>query len=109
MNVDFLTTRARLSANQIALIDPDKGRKWTYDDLNQRAIRLATFLLKFGITKGDRIILFSPNDVAYFDLLFACTKIGAIMVPLNWRLKSIEIKKNYRRLPTEFGFLREPS
>lgn len=93
MNVDFLTTRARLSANQIALIDPDKGRKWTYDDLNQRAIRLATFLLKFGITKGDRIILFSPNDVAYFDLLFACTKIGAIMVPLNWRLKPIEIKK----------------
>lgn len=93
MEIDFLKTRARLSSDQIAVIDPLKERQWTYGQLHQRAINLAHYLLKRNISKGDRVALFAPNDVAYYDLLFACTKIGAIMVPLNWRLKPIEIEK----------------
>ncbi|MGL6299591.1 AMP-binding protein [Streptococcus iniae] len=73
--------------------DPLKGKEWTYEDLNQRAVNLAHYLLAYGISKGDRVALFCPNDIAYFDLLFACTKIGAVLVPINWRLKPIEIKK----------------
>lgn len=45
-----------------------------------------------GSEKGDRIALLSPNHISYFDLLFACGKIGAIFVPLNWRLSNSEIK-----------------
>lgn len=93
MNVDFISTRSRISADDIALIDPLKERKWTYSEVNNRAINLAKFLLEQGVEKGDRVDLFSPNDIAYFDLLFACTKIGAYLVPINWRLKPIEISK----------------
>ncbi|WNZ88896.1 long-chain-fatty-acid--CoA ligase FadD [Streptococcus iniae] len=93
MDVDFLKTRARFSSQQVAIRDPLKGKEWTYEDLNQRAVNLAHYLLAYGISKGDRVALFCPNDIAYFDLLFACTKIGAVLVPINWRLKPIEIKK----------------
>lgn len=93
MDVDFLKTRARFNSHQVVICDPLKGKEWTYKDLNERAINLAHYLLAYGISKGDRVALFSPNDIAYFDLLFACTKIGAILVPINWRLKPIEIKK----------------
>ncbi|MGT2932934.1 long-chain-fatty-acid--CoA ligase FadD [Streptococcus catagoni] len=93
MDVDFLKTRARYSSNKVAVYDPLKERSWTYSQLEKRAINLASYLLRYGISKGDRVALFSPNDISYYDLLFACTKIGASLVPLNWRLKPIEIKK----------------
>ena len=41
--------------------------------------------------KGERVALLSPNHISYFDLLFACMKLGAIFVPINWRLAADEI------------------
>lgn len=92
MDLDYLKVRAQLDGDRIAVIDPNKGKEWTYRALDSRAKRLAVYLRHKGVGPGDRVALFAPNDVAYFDLLFACTKLGAIMVPLNWRLKSAELE-----------------
>ncbi|MHC0039570.1 AMP-binding protein [Pseudoneobacillus sp. C159] len=89
--LDWLENRARISPSGEALIDAETNTVWDYQELNNRAISMASFLLSEGVTKGDRIALLAPNHISYFDLLFACQKIGAIFVPINWRLSIEEI------------------
>lgn len=89
--LDWLENRVRISPHAIAVVDGETGEQWTYLAVNERAKALAFKLLSNGVEKGDRIALLSPNHICYFDLLFACGKIGAIFVPLNWRLSQAEI------------------
>jgi len=89
--IDWIGNRARLTPDRVAIIDADQNRSFTYENINERAQAVAAWLISNGVQKGDRIALLSPNHIAYFDLLFACTKVGAIFVPLNWRLSSEEI------------------
>ncbi|MFT4414868.1 acyl-CoA synthetase [Fredinandcohnia humi] len=90
--LDWIANRARLSPDSIAVVEGEAGIRFTYQELNKRSENVAHYLTSIGIKKGDRIALLSPNHVSYFDLLFACGKIGAIFVPLNWRLSGTEIE-----------------
>lgn len=89
--IDWIESRARLTPDAEAIIDAVQNRKWTYAEVNERAVAIALWLKNKGVQKGERIALLSPNHIAYFDLLFACAKIGAIFVPLNWRLSIEEL------------------
>ncbi|MGG3998743.1 acyl-CoA synthetase [Anoxybacillus kestanbolensis] len=89
--IDWLNKRATLTPNRVAVVDGEKKVYWTYEQLNEEATNLAHSLKQLGIQKGDRVALLSPNDISYFHLLFACTKIGAVFVPVNWRLSKGEI------------------
>jgi fatty-acyl-CoA synthase len=89
---DWLESRARLTPNRIAIVDGETGQKWNYLEMYERVSRMTQHLYETGIEKGDRVALLSPNHVCYFDLLFACRKLGAIFVPLNWRLSPYEIE-----------------
>ncbi|MFC4799797.1 long-chain fatty acid--CoA ligase [Neobacillus sp. GCM10023253] len=91
--LDWLENRARLSPNKAAIIDVKTNETWTYEQLSARANNAAANLQNRGVKKGDRVALLAPNDICYFDLLFACGKIGAIFVPLNWRLSVHEINE----------------
>ncbi|WP_223591686.1 acyl-CoA synthetase [Neobacillus bataviensis] len=91
--LDWLENRARLSPKKPAIIDEKTDKACSFKELNNRVKCTADWLLERGIKKGDRIALISPNHISYFDLLFACGKIGAIFVPLNWRLSFQEIKE----------------
>ena len=94
MNLDWIKTRAVDTPDKVAVIDPIKQTEFTYEQLNQRAEMLARHLVENeGIKRGDRIGTFVPNDIAIIDFLLAAIKIGAVFVPLNWRLKPIEIGK----------------
>lgn len=89
--VDWLESRSRLTPERTAVVDAETGHRWNYQDMNERACRLAAWLQTEGIGYGDRVVLISPNHVAYLDILFACAKVGAIFVPLNWRLSVCEL------------------
>jgi len=91
--LDWLENRARLTPNKDAIIDEKTSKAWTFKELNKRANSTASWLHARGVKKGDRIALLSPNHISYFDLLFACGKIGSIFVPLNWRLSLHEINE----------------
>jgi fatty-acyl-CoA synthase len=91
--LDWLENRARLSPNKAAVIEEETNTVWTYKQLNDRATSLSHWLHKQGVKKGDRIALLAPNHISYFHLLFACGKIGAIFVPLNWRLSLQELSE----------------
>jgi fatty-acyl-CoA synthase len=72
-------------------IDGETGERWSYRDLELRAENLAKYLYQLGIRKGDRVAILAPNHICYFDFLFACGKLGALLVPLNWRLSIHEL------------------
>lgn len=90
--VQWLEHRARLTPEAEAIVDAESGKTWTYNELNQRSAALASWLSEQGIHKGDRVALLAPNHISYFDLLFACAKLSAIFVPINWRLSAEEIQ-----------------
>jgi len=86
---DTLGRRALYSPDQLAVVDAGKTphRTFTYSELNNRANRLANWLRDgAGIQKGDRVAILAYNGVEYLDTFFACGKLGAILVCLNWRL-----------------------
>ncbi|WP_078548272.1 acyl-CoA synthetase [Litchfieldia alkalitelluris] len=89
--MDWINHRARISPDSTAIVESENHARYTYNEMNERANRLAQVFLSNGIQKGDRVALLSPNHICYFDLLFACGKIGAIFVPLNWRLAKSEL------------------
>lgn len=89
--LDWLENRARLSPDSVAIIIAENNKSWTYKQINNRAKAIATWISEQGVRKGDRVALISKNDICYFDLLFACGKVGAIFVPINWRLSMEEI------------------
>ncbi|OCA83176.1 long-chain fatty acid--CoA ligase [Bacillus sp. FJAT-27225] len=89
--LDWLESRAKLTPSATAISDAETDRSWSFEQINTRAKAMARWLFEQGIQQGDRVALLAPNDISYFDLLFACGKIGAIFVPLNWRLAQSEL------------------
>jgi acyl-CoA synthetase (AMP-forming)/AMP-acid ligase II len=63
----------------------------SFDGLNARSSRIANALLHRGVGPGDRVAILARNMPAHFELFFGCAKIGAIFLPMNWRLSSREI------------------
>lgn len=70
----------------LALIDTVAGRRYTYAQLADQVINLARFLSTLGVTKGHRVAVLSFNRAEYLILFFAACRLGAILVPLNYRL-----------------------
>src|SRR5712664_2723800 len=89
---DWIAHHAGRRPAKLAIHDLQTGRKFTYADLDRRTDRLAAALAGLGIAKGDRIGLLAPNCAEYFELQFACGRLGAIMLPLNWRLTVPELE-----------------
>jgi fatty-acyl-CoA synthase len=89
---DWMAGHARRTPERLALIDLASGRRFTYREADARVARLAGFLKHIhGIGRGDRVAVLSPNSTDFFDLQFACARLGAIFLPLNWRLAVPEL------------------
>ncbi len=79
-------------------VDPRKDavvfedRRLSYGELNARVNRVANALReRFGVERGDRIGCLLTNCAEYYEIAFACAKIGARFVPFNVRLAGREI------------------
>ena len=89
---DWIESRARIWADRTALVDASTDRVVTYAALDDRARRLArTLHERCGVGGGDRVALLAHNRPIAFELLFACAKLGATVVPLSWRLAPREL------------------
>jgi fatty-acyl-CoA synthase len=87
---EFMTRRAKLTPEREGLVC--EGVRRTFKDLNERANRLAHVMKDLGVGHGDRVALLALNDPEYYDLYFGLGKIGAILVPINYRLAGPEIQ-----------------
>jgi acyl-CoA synthetase (AMP-forming)/AMP-acid ligase II len=63
----------------------------TYAELDDRSSRLARALLDAGVRAGSRVAYLDRTAPEILELLFATAKIGAVTVPLNWRLATAEL------------------
>lgn len=63
----------------------------SFAELHRRSSQLANALLAAGVQAGDRVAILDRTAPATYELFFACAKLGAIMMPLNWRLSAPEI------------------
>src|ERR671924_397042 len=89
---EWLARREQLTPEKVALVDVETQARLTYRVLNMRARALAALLQsEYGIQKGDRVAVLAVNCPEYLDAFFACALIGAILVPLNWRLTVHEL------------------
>jgi len=81
-----------------SILEPKKralyveDQPFTYQELNHRTNQLCHLLVETGIRKGDRIAVLLRNCHQYIEILFGLSKIGAILVPLNWRLAGPELE-----------------
>ena len=87
---EFMSRRALLTPNREGLVCGEIRR--TYGELNERANRLANAMSRLGVGRGDRVAILALNEPEYYDLLFGLGKIGAVLVPVNYRLAGPEIE-----------------
>ena len=87
---------------KIATKFPDKtaivfeGREILYSEIYEGIYSVIDYLLRLGVTKGDRISWLGLNHHKAIEIFFACAGVGAIFVPINWRLSNTEIEKVLR-------------
>ena len=90
--IDWFEKWAEYSPDAVALQDDATGRRYTYAE-SYRLINRAARLLRdvWEVGEGDRVAVLSMNETEYVFLLFACQKVGAILLPLNYRLAPREL------------------
>ncbi|MGP4055627.1 long-chain-fatty-acid--CoA ligase [Mycobacterium sp. 4D054] len=64
----------------------------TYGELDDRSNRVAQAFLGSGVGSGDRVAFVEKNGIEFFDVAFGLAKIGAVGVPVNWRLAAPEMR-----------------
>ena len=90
MNVGALLTANSVRFSQkYALIEGEK--RVTYCELNRRVNRLANKLFSLNLKKGDTASIHLKNSVEFVEIYFALSKLGVVIVPINWRLKGKEL------------------
>ena len=89
---NLLTRRANINANIEALYDVAAGRRFSYAELNAETNKVASLLVDAGVKKGDRVALLLMNSSEFMTAFFATAKLGAVIVPLNWRLIADELE-----------------
>ena len=81
---DFLRRPVTLYPNKTAVVDG--ARRYTYAQLQARVNRLSHALLGLGVQPDDRVCILSPNSHFFLESFYATSQIGAVLVPLNYRL-----------------------
>jgi long-chain acyl-CoA synthetase len=69
------------------------GKRLTFRELHNRVERIAAALSRRGLRTGDRLAVLLPNGLEYIELVYACSLLGVIVVPLNARYSSREIDR----------------
>jgi acyl-CoA synthetase (AMP-forming)/AMP-acid ligase II len=92
---DLLTLHASSQPAKLAVIDDRPGESvvsWTYAQLEAEANRLANVLASLGVGQGEKVIWCGPNSPQVVAVINATRKLGAVAVPLNYRLTAAEAR-----------------
>jgi len=92
VNITYLIDRAAIETPDAPAILYDEGAAVDWATLVGRIGRLAAALATRGIGASDRIALLAPNRPAFLEILLATARLGAVIVPLNYRLAPAELR-----------------
>ncbi|HTT00170.1 MAG TPA: AMP-binding protein [Streptosporangiaceae bacterium] len=105
---DFLTSYAESQPDKPAVID-DRGDgepvRWTYRELEERSNRLANALISLGIGPEDKVLWCGPNSPQVVAVINATRKVGAVAVPLNYRLTAEEARYVINHSDASVGYV----
>ena len=82
--LEFMRRTRRLYAEREAVVDGDL--RLTYEEFFERCDRWSNALRALGVKQGDRVAYIAPNTHAMLESFYAVPQIGAVLVPLNYRL-----------------------
>ena len=87
---DVIARNSRTFGSRTAFLDPLLNRSLSFLQVKQEVDDLAARLQGLGVQKGDRIGILGKNCIEYFLLYGAAAALGAIILPVNWRLSADE-------------------
>jgi len=88
---NILDDAARERPDSLALVSDTGERRLTWRELDECADRVADALAADGVGPGHRVTYLDLNRLEFFELLFGCLRVGAVLAPLNWRLTPAEL------------------
>jgi fatty-acyl-CoA synthase len=94
--LEFARRARKLYADREAVVDGES--RWTYEQFFDRCDRWSSALQGLGLKPGDRVAIISPNTHAMLECFYAVPQLGAVIVPLNYRLS-----------PDDFAYMIEHS
>src|SRR5919108_222395 len=88
--LEFMRRTRRLYANREGVVDRD--RRLTYEQFFERCDRWSAALQGLGVRQGDRVAYIAPNTHAQLESFYGVPQIGAVLVPINYRLSPGEFE-----------------
>lgn len=88
--LEFMRRARRLYPDRLGVVD-GAGR-WTYEAFFNRCDRWSSVLQALGVRQGDRVAYIAPNTHAQLESFYAVPQIGAVLVPINYRLVADEFR-----------------
>src|SRR5499426_4477530 len=82
--LEFARRARALYRDREAVVDRDL--RLTYDQFFQRCDRWSAALRALGVKAGDRVAYIAPNTHAQLESFYAVPQVGAVLVPINYRL-----------------------
>ncbi|KAB2890207.1 MAG: AMP-binding protein [Desulfobulbaceae bacterium] len=90
----IICRNARLYGNRMAWYEAGTGRSVSFAEFRRMTDSLAAALRALGVGRGDRIGVLGKNSLEFFLLYGAAAALGAVMLPVNWRLSAGEVAFN---------------
>jgi fatty-acyl-CoA synthase len=88
--IDFLHRAARNFPGKTAMIDGAK--QFTYAETARRVNRFSNALARLGVGQGDRVAILAPNSHWMLESFFGVAQLGAVLVPINYRLTADDFR-----------------
>ncbi len=101
---DLINRNAVAFGSRICWQEIDDGRLLTFDEYKKQVDRLAGGLSHAGLEKGDRIGVIGKNSLEFFLIYGAAARLGAIVLPINWRLSADEVCFNLNDCQSKIVF-----
>ncbi|MGD8769355.1 MAG: AMP-binding protein [Desulfobacterales bacterium] len=102
---DLIVRNTVCLGDQSAWFEADTDKSLTFLQVKEMIDRLAFGIQTIGIKKGDRIGIIGKNSLEYFLLYGAAAALGTVLLPVNWRLSTEEIKYNLNDCAPEALFV----
>ena len=97
--IDFFDVQARDNQTTALWLVNEDGRhvKVSYAEMSARSNQVANQLREWGIRRGDSVLLMLPNELALWETMLACIKLGAVMIPTTMLLSADDLNDRFER------------
>jgi len=100
--LDYFDAFARDNdAPALWIVDENGGEdKVSFARMAERSAQVANWLRALGVARGDRVMLLLPNEVALWEAMLACMKLGAVIVPTTTLVSTDDLADRFDAAPS---------